>query len=141
MMRRGLVLVLTFLVAGGPWLCCCTATRLFAAVAPPKAIAPACSCCCKPTVPGSCCSEEPKAPEPVKPADDCPCRNQTAPCCGFVATPAKSASFDASFAIAAVACDIVPFAPPAQAVVGVPLRELPFLTVSDLLHAQHRLRC
>ncbi len=110
--------------------------RLATAVQPAPA-APTTSCCGH----GSCCSKESK-PKPVPaPNDDCPCRKNAAPCGSFVATPVKAASFDASFAIAAIASDVTPVSLPPVTLAYAPLRDLPFLTVSDLLHAQHRLRC
>ncbi|MFO0810155.1 MAG: hypothetical protein U0746_16160 [Gemmataceae bacterium] len=133
MMRRGLSLVLAFVVAAAPSIClvCCAAIKRAAAAESTPAKPPACECCQKPT----------PAERPTVPTDHCPCRDKAEPCGRFVATMPTAHVFDAWLSVPVVAFDLAPAFPPSASSGGAPLRDLPFLTVSDLLHVQHRLRC
>lgn len=130
--RRGLSLLLALAIAAGPSLCCsfcCFASDRATTARPTKR---ECSCC-RPTRP---------AEFPREPAERCPCRDHAITCCSIDATPIKADNFDPWFASAFVAADhFAHVPPPPRAAGGSPLRELPFLSVSDLLHVQHRLRC
>jgi hypothetical protein len=148
-MFRALAYPLILAVAVGPLLCCCTAGRVLAAAKPPRPEAPG-----QGSRAHACCAHKQHAPQkpadpkpaPAKPAHPCPCKDGA----GKVqAVPAATPAADPNEHLRTVSLDLV--APASNtglpglavscepgAACGPPT---PFLSVSDLLFSQHRLRC
>jgi hypothetical protein len=145
-------------VAVGPLLCCCTAGRVLASVVPVPA-EPQQSQSPLPDVPAqrasthSCCAhkhqrtQKPAAPKPKpsKPGEQCPCKDGASK---VQATPTTSTP-DLTEQLRVTSLDFVAPEPGAAAFAlsnghdpgGAGFRALPFLSSSDLLFSQHKLRC
>lgn len=145
-MRLALVSLIALTQVAGPWLCCCVAAQVSAAMGEKTHAKPADTAPVKSKPAGTCphCpkSEPPLAdPTPSNPLpDQCPCGGYE-----LVAVPAewKLAADEALSFAAELSALPVPFPPVlSHAVADRPgLRELPWMTVADRLFAHHVLRC
>lgn len=138
-MRFALVILIAVVQVAGPWLCCCGPARMMGAVpairkttVAPVPVSIDCPHCRK--------SEVPANPMPPHEPESCPCGGVE-----LLAVPAErptemAVAFTSTvepFGFAVLVAPVV-----SQSVASVPgLRELPNLTVHDLLYKHHVLRC
>jgi hypothetical protein len=148
-MLRVVVAYLMIVMAAGPWLCCCTATRLTA-----RLLSPAGQSARLPVVP---CCQSSKADEgqpastsqsscPQAPATpDCPCKQGSSN--EVAALPIGGDEFGGtSDRLAAGAwllapCQHAHLVPEVASPAGADGISLPFLSTHDLLHILHIMRC
>jgi hypothetical protein len=147
MLRGALTAYLVFFTAAGPCLACCAASRLLTAAAPAPARAEeaAAPCCCGGDDTASPACEAPRSPQPPAPPS-CPCDDHPARQGSVAVASAATAelsllrwSLELTSVTAAFADPIAPTAPAVPPGAAAPAD--PFLSASDLLHVQHRLRC
>jgi len=151
MIRLAVALYLMVVTAAGPWLCCCTFTRLASRAVPepsshksPPPPQP-CSCCQHPHQQESPDPAEQTPHRPLSP--DCPCK-QGATCEAQALPQAPRESLDNPLRASgwtdwqSVFQQPSVFALPAPWPVPVGDRSVvPFLSADDLLHLLHILRC
>ena len=155
MARSLLAFWFTFATLLGPSVCCCS--PCYAVSCSPTTNSSAKSaCCCAPEAEPishteSCCSQQcpvpPNEPAPQPcPADDCPCQPsfEAVP---VVVEPSSNEQFAHVLRVLAETPSVLAFwvAPltlvPDDSPPPTSLRDLPFVTTSDLLHVFHILRC
>jgi hypothetical protein len=154
MIRVGVSIYLMLTTLAGPWLCCCTTTRLLAPTTPaPLAerhlpTSPAHkSCCCRhqTTAPDSE-SGTSAPPAPSSPGRPCPCQQRQSNLASLPTSGAQLAQ-DLLSAHASQPLPVTAAALPSAGLPGADLctlgtaHDLPFLTAQDVLHTLHILRC
>lgn len=147
-MRTALVILIAVVQVASPWLCSCGAARLSAVVAhhsvsqpvPSTTGCPHCPLCKKGPKSAAPAAPVPADPKPAPAPNYCPCAGVE-----LVAVPAeRPAEVVGVFAFAVEPFRFAAFTAPviSHAVASVPgLRELPNLTVDDILYKHHVLRC
>jgi hypothetical protein len=142
MVRLGVVLYLGVVTAAGPWLCCCTVTRLACGLLTPPVPTVAAT---HAKAPPCCCCEEPAPPADSTPAEpvqrdcpECPCRQGASE---LVAVPPAAPEPVAAVTPAAGLVPCLAAVDHSVAVLFFTSLPLPFWNADDLLHVSHRLRC
>jgi hypothetical protein len=139
---------LAFLMIAAPCLCCCTPGWSVAAAPTARNEEPVPSCCHRTepkSPPTNCCNHSEPAPQPSnpEPQDRCPCRDHAGK------PAAVSPAVDSVLVRQLTAGTLVPpaYILPVVELIGANLtladhsEPAGFLSVFDLLHVHHRLRC
>jgi hypothetical protein len=153
MMRVALSIYLMFATLAGPWLCCCSITRmvhLLASLCPQEAQPPTETCChSKASLPAVPDTEHQRSDEPGRPGDEepCPCQHKGSPAALTLPTNqttcqdlllARADELVPSVAIPIVHVTTATSDPNS----GPPgCLDAPFVSARDLLHSLHVLRC
>jgi hypothetical protein len=147
MVRIALAIHLLLVTVAGPWLCCCSGTRLRGLWVPTAQAKPAPEApdrpCCRHRAPEPVPEQAPAEPGPLPSRPSCPCPYEAA---AHQAALAPQLSDAVQVAAQPLACAFLTCLTPYFVTdSGSPdLREdhaLPFWTAQDLLHSAHLLRC